>query len=157
MRANTDKSYRLGAELEAIYILTKQLSLQLSMTTSSNVIKDGSKQKQIAYSPALIGSSIISYEPFQNFKLIWLQKHVGPQYLDNSESSISRLSGYSVNDLNVAYEIKPKSIFKSIAFTGLLNNFMNKNYVSNGYMYGADPYYFPQARINFLLGMTLKF
>jgi iron complex outermembrane receptor protein len=157
IRANTDKSYRLGAEIEAVYLLTKQLTLQMSITTSSNVIKDGSKQKQIAYSPSLIGSSIISYEPFQNFKLIWLQKHVGQQYLDNSESTASRLPSYSVNDLNIAYEVRPKSIFKAIAFTGLINNFMDKNYISNGYMYGVDPYYFPQAGINFLLGMTLKF
>lgn len=157
IRANTDKSYRLGAEIEAMYLLTKQLTVQLSITTSSNVIKDGDKQKQIAYSPSLIGSSIISYEPFQNFKLIWLQKHVGQQYLDNSESAASRLPSYSVNDLNIAYEVKPKSIFKAIDFTGLINNFMDKNYISNGYMYGVDPYYFPQAGINFLLGMTLKF
>jgi iron complex outermembrane receptor protein len=157
IRANTDKSYRLGAEIDAVYMLSKQLTFQFSITTSSNVINDGSRQKQIAYSPSLIGSSIISYEPFQNFKLIWLQKYVGQQYLDNSESIASRLSDYSVNDLNIAYEIRPKSIFKSIALTGLINNFMDKKYSSNGYMYGVDPYYFPQAGINFLLGLTLKF
>lgn len=157
IRANTDKSYRLGAEIEAIYLLTKQITLQLSMTSSSNVIKDGSKQLQIAYSPSLIGSSMMSYEPIQNFKLIWLQKYVGQQYLDNSQSIVSRLPSYSINDLNIVYEVKPKSIFKAITFTGLLNNFMNKNYISNGYMYGVDPYYFPQAGINFMLGMTLKF
>ncbi len=157
IRANTDKSYRFGAEIEALYLLTKHLSLQLSITTSSNVINNGGKQQQISYSPAIIGASILSYEPFQNLKLIWLQKHVGQQYLDNSESTVSRLPSYTVNDLNIAYEFKPKAIFKSIAFTGLLNNFMDKNYVSNGYMYGADPYYFPQAGINFLLGITLQF
>jgi iron complex outermembrane receptor protein len=157
IRANTDKSYRLGAEIEAIYLFTKQITLQLSMTSSSNVIKDGSKQLQIAYSPSLIGSSMMSYEPIQNFKLIWLQKYVGQQYLDNSQSIVSRLPSYSINDLNIVYEVKPKSIFKAITFTGLLNNFMNKNYISNGYMYGVDPYYFPQAGINFMLGMTLKF
>lgn len=157
IRANTDKSYRLGTEIEAVYLLTKQLTLQLSITTSSNVIKDGNKQKQIAYSPSLIGCSMISYEPFQNFKLIWLQKYVGQQYLDNSESTASRLPSYSVNDLNIMYEVRPKSIFKAITFTGLINNFMDKNYISNGYMYGVDPYYFPQAGINFLLGMTMKF
>jgi iron complex outermembrane receptor protein len=49
-----------------------------------------------------------------------------------------------------------KSILKSIVFTGLVNNVFDKKYVSNGYMYG-DPYYYPQAGINFLLGATLKF
>lgn len=157
IRANTDKSYRLGLEIEALYQLTTKLSLQFSLTKSLNVINDRDKQKQIAYSPSLIGASMLCYEPFQNFKLIWLQKHVGQQYLDNSESTVSRLPSYTVNDFNIAYELKPKSIFKSIAFTGLVNNFMDKKYVSNGYMYGIDPYYFPQAGINFLVGMTLKF
>jgi iron complex outermembrane receptor protein len=62
-----------------------------------------------------------------------------------------------VNDLNVAYEFKPKSVFKSIILTGLVNNFLDKKYVSNGYMYDVYPYYYPQAGINFLAGLTLKF
>ncbi|WP_333599559.1 TonB-dependent receptor [Flavobacterium sp.] len=157
IRANTDKSYRLGAEVEAAYIITKKLSVQVNLTSSSNIIKNGSDKKQIAFSPSIISSSIISYEPFQNFKVIWLQKHVGQQYMDNSESGISKLPAYSVNDLNIAYEIKPKSIFKAIVITGLVNNFLDKEYVSNGYMYGPDPYYYPQAGINFLMGLTLKF
>jgi len=157
IRANTDKSYRVGAELEALYLLTKQLSFQLSLTTSNNIISDGNRHRQIAYSPSLIESFLLTYEPIKNFKLIWLQKHVGQQYLDNSESIVSRLPSYTVNDLNLSYEVRPKKIFKSVTFSGLLNNFLNKNYISNGYMYGADPYYFPQAGINFLLGMTLKF
>jgi len=157
IRANTDKSYRLGAEIEAFYQLTTKLSVQINITKSLNVINNGSMKKQIAYSPSIIGSSILCYEPFQNFKLIWLQKHVGKQYLDNSESTVSRLPSYTVNDFNVVYELKSKSIFKSISFSGLVNNFVDKRYISNGYMYGIDPYYFPQAGINFLLGMTLKF
>jgi iron complex outermembrane receptor protein len=41
--------------------------------------------------------------------------------------------------------------------TGLVNNFLDKQYVSNGYMYDVYPYYYPQAGINFLVGLTLKF
>jgi iron complex outermembrane receptor protein len=67
------------------------------------------------------------------------------------------LAEYFVNDLNIAYEFKPKSVFKSIIVTGLVNNFLDKKYVSNGYMYDIYPYYYPQAGINFLAGLTLKF
>ena len=30
-------------------------------------------------------------------------------------------------------------------------------YINNGYVYGTDPYYFPQAGINFMLGMSVTF
>ena len=39
----------------------------------------------------------------------------------------------------------------------LVNNIFDKQYVSNGYMYDVYPYYYPQAGINFLAGLTLKF
>jgi iron complex outermembrane receptor protein len=41
--------------------------------------------------------------------------------------------------------------------TGLVNNILDKKYVSNGYMYDVYPYYYPQAGINLLAGLTLKF
>jgi iron complex outermembrane recepter protein len=73
--------------------------------------------------------------------------------------------------LNVSYEFKPKSIFKSILASALVNNLFNLKYVSNGYFYTYDDDYsnppaiktiegagyYPQAGINFLLGLTLKF
>jgi iron complex outermembrane receptor protein len=39
----------------------------------------------------------------------------------------AKLADYFVNDLNVAYTFKPKSIFKEIIVTGLVNNFLDKN------------------------------
>jgi iron complex outermembrane receptor protein len=67
------------------------------------------------------------------------------------------LPSYFVNDLNVSFEVNPKSVFKSIVFNGLVNNILNKEYVSNGYMYDVYPYYYPQAGINFLVGLSLHF
>ncbi len=77
--------------------------------------------------------------------------------MNNIELPAAKLADYFVNDFNVAYEIKPKSVFKSIVFTGLVNNILDKKYVSNGYMWDVYPYYYPQAGINFLAGLTLKF
>jgi iron complex outermembrane receptor protein len=56
------------------------------------------------------------------------------------------------------YTVKPKSVFSSIVFTGLVNNIFDRHYVSNAYLYGEDYLsYFPQAGINVLGGLTLKF
>jgi iron complex outermembrane receptor protein len=60
---------------------------------------------------------------------------------------------------------------QSILFSGLINNVLNRKYISNGYFYTYDDTfstpgvtttiegagYYPQAVRNFLLGMTLKF
>jgi iron complex outermembrane receptor protein len=97
------------------------------------------------------------YSPVDNLHISWLQKFVGKQYMNNIELPAAKLADYFVTDLNIAYEIKPKSVFNSIVITGLVNNFLDKKYVSNGYMWDVYPYYYPQAGINFLAGLTLKF
>ena len=101
----------------------------------------------------------------------FLSKYVGEQYMGNTDSKVSKLDSYFVNDFSVSYEIETKSIFKSIVLTGLVNNIFGEEYVSNGYYYTYDDTwstpgftttiegagYYPQATTNFLLGATFKF
>ena len=81
------------------------------------------------------------------------------------------MDAYFVNDISLIYEIKTRSVFKSIIVTGLVNNIFNEKYISNGYYYTYDDDfsnpgeiktiegtgYYPQATTNFLVGVTLKF
>ncbi|MDI6049780.1 TonB-dependent receptor [Flavobacterium sp. XS2P24] len=163
IRSNSEKSYRLGLEVDATIALTNQLIIRPNFTLSANKNTDLAVEGQnygttnIAYSPSIIAGNILVYTPVENLHISWLQKFVGEQYMNNIELPAAKLADYFVNDLNVAYEFKPKSVFKSIIVTGLVNNFLDKKYVSNGYMYDVYPYYYPQAGINFLAGLTLKF
>lgn len=163
IRANTEKSYRLGFEVDATIKLSEKFLLRPNVTLSSNknvdLAVDGQNYgtTKIAYSPEVIAGNIIVYSPIQSLHVSLLQKYVGEQYMNNIELPSAKLADYFVNDLNVSYEIKPKSIFKSIMITGLVNNILDKKYVSNGAMYDVYPYYYPQAGINFLAGLTLKF
>ncbi|WP_165929392.1 TonB-dependent receptor [Flavobacterium rhamnosiphilum] len=163
IRSNSEKSYRLGLEVDATIALTNQLIIRPNFTLSANKNTDLAVEGQsygttdIAYSPSIIAGNILVYTPIENLHISWLQKFVGEQYMNNIELPAAKLADYFVNDLNVAYEFKPKSIFKSIVITGLVNNFLDKKYVSNGYMWDVYPYYYPQAGINFLAGLTLKF
>lgn len=163
IRANTEKSYRLGLEVDATIKLSEKFILRPNFTLSSNKNVDLAVEGQyygttnIAYSPSVIAGNIIVYSPIESLHLSLLQKYVGEQYMNNIELPAAKLADYFVNDLNVSYEIKPKSIFKSIMITGLVNNILDKKYVSNGYMWDVYPYYYPQAGINFLAGLTLKF
>ncbi len=181
IRSNSGKSYRLGLELDAAVQLSKQFAIQPNVTISSNKNKktisqiDGNLvdfgKTNISFSPELVAANVLVFQPVNNLQLSFLSKYVGEQFMGNTDSEVSKLDSYFVNDFNVTYEIKPNSIFKSILLTGLVNNIFGEKYVSNGYYYTYDDTwsnpnqvttiegagYYPQATTNFLLGATLKF
>lgn len=168
IRANVDKSYRGGIEIDAKIKLWKQISFSPNITISTNKIINYKVNTgnglvnygttNIAFSPNVIVGGIFSYKPISNLQLSLLNKYVGNQFAGNFDTEITKLESYNVLDFNTNYEIKSKSIFQSIVFSGLVNNLFNVKYVSNAYLYG-DSYvsYYPQAGINFLAGLTLKF
>lgn len=181
IRANSGKSYRLGIEMEAIIVLSEKFLLRPNVTISSNknqdfvFERDGVLQNlgdtDIAFSPNMIAANALTFLPIKNMQISLLSKFVGEQYMGNIDSKGSKLESYAVNDLSVSYEFKPKSVFKSILITGLLNNIFDYKYESNGYFYTYDDEdatsgdittyegagYYPQAGINFLAGLTLLF
>ncbi len=163
IRSNSEKSYRLGLEVDATIAVSEQFIIRPNFTLSTNKNIDLAVEGEnygttdIAYSPSVIVGNILVYKPTENFQVSWMQKFVGEQYMNNIELPAAKLADYFVNDLNIAYEFKPKSVFKSIILTGLVNNILDKKYVSNGYMWDVYPYYYPQSGINFLAGLTLKF
>lgn len=163
IRANTEKSYRLGFEFDATIALSEKFTLRPNFTLSSNknvdLAVDGEYYgtTKIAYSPEVIAGNVIVYKPMERLYLSLLQKYVGEQYMNNIELPAAKLADYFVNDFNASYEIKPKTIFQSITITALVNNIFDKKYVSNGAMWDVYPYYYPQAGTNFLIGLNLKF
>jgi iron complex outermembrane receptor protein len=163
IRSNSEKSYRLGLEVDATFALSKKFIIRPNFTLSQNknvdlnVLGDNVGTRDIAYSPSVIAGNILVYKPLESLQVSWLSKFVGEQYMNNIELPDAKLQDYFVNDLNIAYEFKPKAVFQSVVLTGLVNNILDKQYVSNGYMYDVYPYYYPQAGINFLAGITLKF
>lgn len=168
IRANVDKSYRIGIEIDAKIKLGSKMSFSPNITLSTNKIIDYTVDTgiglvnygttNIAFSPNLIAGGVFSYQPISALQLSLLNKYVGNQFAGNFDTEITKLKSYNVVDFNANYEIKPKSIFKSIVFSGLVNNLLNVKYVSNAYLYG-DSFisYYPQAGTNFLVGLTLKF
>ncbi|RLD29048.1 MAG: TonB-dependent receptor [Bacteroidetes bacterium] len=181
IRANNDESYRLGLEIETAFRISKKVVLQPNITISSNKNKetiasiDGQLvnlgKTNISFSPEFIAANAIVFQPNSNLQFSFLSKYVGEQFMGNTDSEVSKLESYFVNDFNVTYEIKTNAIFKSIIISGLVNNIFGKKYVSNGYYFTYDDTwsvlgetttiegagYYPQATTNFLLGVTLKF
>lgn len=181
IRKNSGDSYRLGVEIDAYIAILDNLIIRPNVTISTNKNKDFYFKRDgvlaplgntnIAYSPNFIAGNIVTFMPVSNFQVSLLSKIVGAQYMGNIDSETSKLKAYFVNDINISYEFKPKMIFKSVLVSGLVNNIFDYKYVSNGYFYTYDDDYssppaittiegagyYPQAGINFLVGLTLKF
>lgn len=181
IRANSGDSYRLGLEVDATLKLTEKWFLQPNVTVSQNKNQDFVFQRDgvlenlgttnIAFSPDLIAANRLVYMPIKNFQVSFLSKFVGEQYMGNIDAESSKLESYFVNDLNASYEIVTKKVFKSIRIDALVNNILNLEYESNGYFYTYDDDFsnpgtvttiegagfYPQAGINFLVGLTLSF
>jgi iron complex outermembrane receptor protein len=178
---NSGKSYRLGLEVESSIAISKKLILNPNITLSQNKNRDFYFQRDgqlqnlgstnIAFSPNLIFGNQLVFIPINDFQISFLSKYVGEQFMGNIDSNQSKLDAYFVNDLNINYEWKLNKGIQSIVFSGLVNNIFNLEYESNGYFYTYDDDwsnpgsittiegtgFYPQAGINFLLGVNLKF
>jgi iron complex outermembrane receptor protein len=181
LRENVGDSYRLGLEIDATLYLSEKWLVRPNIAFSTNKNQKYYFQKEgilqnfgntnIAFSPNVVAGNCLTFAPSKNLQFSVLSKFVGKQFMGNIDSKTSELKSYFVNDLNVTYEIQTKKVFKSILFSALVNNILDYKYVSNGYYYTYDDTwstpettttldgagYYPQAGINFLVGMTLKF
>jgi iron complex outermembrane recepter protein len=178
---NSGKSYRLGVEIESSIKVLEKVMIQPNITLSTNKNEDFYFQRDgvltnlgntnIAYSPNLVVGNNITLTPIKSLQISFLTKFVGEQYMGNIDAEKSVLPDYTTSDLNITYEWKINKSIKSIVFSGLINNIFDRVYESNGYFYTYDDDYsnppaiktiegvgyYPQAGINFLAGMNLKF
>lgn len=177
---NSGKSMRAGIEIEAALQLASKFVLQPNITLSTNKNKDFYFERDgvltnlgntnIAYSPNMVIGNAITYSPIKMLQISLLTKYVGEQYMGNIDAEKSILPDYTTSDLNINYEWKINKGIKSIVFSGLINNIFDRTYESNGYFYTYNDNwsgpgistiegvgFYPQAGINFLIGMNLKF
>lgn len=171
LRKNIGKSYRAGVELDAQYaIIPERVSVFGNATWSKNINKDYKTTEYdvqgnefvVAYgdtetilSPSWIAGAGFDVMPMKNFRINWYTKYVGEQYLSNTEPVDGQLASYLLTDLTLSYGLKLKGK-QAIDFTFLINNLFDKEYESYGFYYG-EAYYFPQAGINVMGGMKVRF
>jgi iron complex outermembrane recepter protein len=118
----------------------------------------------IAFSPNIIASGQLVFEPLKGLTFSAISKYVGKQYLDNTSNPDRVINSYFVEDLRLTYDFKTKGI-KNIGLNFYVNNVLNAQYESNGYTYNyiygsqliVSNNYYPQAGTNFLFGLSLKF
>jgi len=179
-RQNVADSYRIGVEFDATYKLNDQFSVLANAALSRNKIKhftefiddydNGGQQENtytnttISFSPSSILSGELIYNPTKSLALSWQSKHVGQQYLDNTQNNVRKLGAYWVNNARIGYNLNLKG-FKNINLALLVNNVLDKKYESNGYTFGylsggaltTENFYFAQSGTNLMLSLNLKF
>ena len=129
----------------------------------NNQIPIAHKQTDIAFSPNIIAGGSLKYQPITNLSISWAHRYVGDQYLDNTSNEKRKINSYYLSDLRANYSfsaLKMKSIGINLAVYNLFNNL----YESNGYTYGykgggneiRENFFYPQAGVNFMVGISIK-
>lgn len=190
-RTNVDDSYRTGVELEFGYQPIKQLSISGNVTISQNKIVSfieyidnydiGGQDTivhsntDLAFSPNVISSLGLVYEPLKGLAIGLFGKYVGKQFLDNTSSAKAKTANeilatparmidpYFTTNLQLSYTIKDV-FFKEITVGIQVNNLFNSLYVNNGYTWGyiyggertVENFYYAQAGRNIMTRLTLK-
>lgn len=178
---NVPNSYRAGVELAFGWKPTSNLNWQANLTLSKNKILNFTEYvdnwsppflqietdlgtTDISFSPSVTGSSILSYRILEGFDVALISKYVGKQYIDNTSNDDRKLDPYFVNDLMFRYSISTGFI-KGIDLSFTVNNIFDRKYITHAWIYryfedGGEYHqdgYFPQAGINILGGVFLKF
>lgn len=186
---NVKDSYRTGIELElGVPIVNNELRFDANVTLSQNKINNYTayydvydenwdevldqttevfNSTNISFSPNVVSSGIVSYQPLSNLGFRLIGKYVGKQYLDNTSDDEKSIPAYFVSNASVNYSFKPMT-WGAIDLDLFVNNLLGTEYVANGYAStslvintGDTRYHYvglyPQAPRNFMVRMTVKF
>lgn len=181
---NVPKSYRLGVELGIGANILKWLDWNFNATLSRNKIRDFTEyvdqydedwnftgqaskslgETDLSFSPAIMGFNEFVIRPLKGLSLNLQSRYTGRQYIDNTSSEERSLDPYFVQNVIMSYSFNPRWI-REISISALANNIFSNEYETNAWVYryamSGNEYemngYFPQALINYMVGLTVRF
>jgi len=179
--SNIPESYRAGIELSAGWKITRQLNWEANVSFSRNKALNFTEfvdnwsepygqfqtnlgETDLSFSPEIIANSSFYYEPVKDLGIRLNTKYVGKQFIDNTSSDIRCLDAWFVNDLVINYSFSTAFI-PEIGLHLSVSNIFSEKYESNAWIYRyyyegveyKEDGYFPQAPVNFLGGVSLRF
>ncbi|MDC2995678.1 TonB-dependent receptor [Flavobacteriaceae bacterium] len=179
IRRNIGESYRVGIEFDSSIKLNNKLNIETNFSLSENKNKDfystfdGNLKNfgntDLAYSPNLILNNILNFKPNKKVLISLRSKYVSEQFFAQTNSPISKLESFFINDINFVHDIDLPNISDDIKFKVLVNNLFDYKYSAYGGYYSYDiqednqvktyegTYYYPQSGINILIGLDVKF
>ena len=178
---NVENSYRMGAELAVAYNPVKFFTWRINGNFSRNRIlnyvnfvdnwDDGSQEEEflgntpISFSPNVVLANDFTFTPIKRLELSLITKFVSRQYLDNSGNETYCLKPYTYTNLRISYTFLFARFAQELELFVQANNLFNAKYESDGWIYSyyyensryTDAAFYPQAGINFLGGIRLRF
>lgn len=156
LTTNIDKSYRLGAEIEADWSPLSCLTVSGNASLSTNKLKDfnevvdnwdGDPVKKhysnstLAFSPSALLNGFVNFH-MAGFTAEWHTGFVSRQYLDNTENKQRSLPSYTQSDLNMSYALSGEKIKRAIGIREIdfgisMNNIFDYHYARSGWVYSA--------------------
>ena len=156
LKENVAKSYRMGVELNASWLVVSSLRWDAAFALSQSRIKDYTyyasvidnltdfkyqpglysatlRSTPIAFSPSIVMSNTLSYG-YGGFEVALTHQLVGKQYLDNLGREDHSLPSYHTTSLRLGYEL-PVRFVKGWSVQLQVNNLFNAKYSNNGYVY----------------------
>ena len=178
IRRNIGESYRVGIEFDTSIKVNNKLNIETNFSFSENKNKDfystfdGNLKNygntDLAYSPNLIANNTINFSPNKKILISLRSKYVGEQFFAQTNSPISKLESFFINDLNFIHDMDLPNISDDIKLKVLVNNLFDHKYSAYGGYYTYDvpegsglktyegTYYYPQSGINLLKGKFIK-
>lgn len=179
---NVADSYRAGIELTAGVKIAPWLRWDVHATFSQNRIDNFTEYAalydniddwnyvgqqaenlgtvDISFSPSVLAGSLISAH-YGRWNAALQTNYVGRQFVTNSNKKALSLDAYSTTNLRVDYTLGYATLGVAV------NNLFDARYCSNGWGYSSlfedgtprydSMYYFPQAGINALANLTIRF
>ena len=183
-RTNVPSSYRLGIEMNTAYAPFSFLKFNGALALSQNKIKEFNefldvysstepyysqqiithKDVDLAFSPNVVASLGVVWEPFKNMNVEWMSKFVSQQFLDNTAALDRSIKAFSYSNLTLNYALR-HVLGKEINFGLQVNNIFNYLYANNGYTFSylydgqktTENFYYPQAGRNLMCRVLFKF
>ena len=178
-RINVPNSFRAGIEIEENWKINSFLTSVGNITLSQNKIdafteyiddydQGGQlaiehKNTDIALSPNLTASRLISVKLNPKWQINLTSKYVSKQYLDNTQNEKRALNSYFLQDVNTSYTLLKKQKWNAqIQF--FINNIFDRKYEPNGYTYSylyegavaTSNNYYPMAGRNYWLSLKIN-
>ena len=168
IKGNADMTVHRGLEFSASYLWSRYIKIEGNMAWSRNYYKKFLQQDYNGVIENLSGNSIAGFPDiignfritkfFNNISASLLVKHVGKQYLDNTQSSNHIINPFTRIDLMFDYRLNKLYYFPEVRFILKVSNLLNEEYETAGYYdsWSDTAYFYPAAIRNYYFAIIFN-
>lgn len=162
LRHSVGRSLRMGLEQEFYFALSERWKWQSNITLARNTSLPQNTLKfgqPLPFSPSIIASANLSYNPWRSLVFNLRTQYVSSQYMDAKASENLQLAPYWLQFFSIIYthafkQRTGKTLSQLTANVGV-DNILDLKYSPNGYVYENEGYYFPAAGRTYKLKMLI--